>query len=213
MATSDTPAEDSRTGLRTSLALVGVGGSMMATSHFFPLVYGPYGQPISFYTLIAWNLTWPPSPLLLLAWPVAFGLLEAAFALAMLVRAGWARRWYHWLALAVFLEAVAALHLGLLWWNVGMAGFQRRETLVAWAGAGGTLVALVLATALLRRDDRRSHAVRLVGAAWVLVQLYPVWEGTWWQSTVWASGSGYWMLLCGTLLIAATSVRQLVGGR
>jgi hypothetical protein len=213
MATNDKSAQDSRTGVLTPQTLIGLGGLLMTASMFFRLAYGPYGASISYFSLLSWNLRWPPSPILLLAWPVAFGLLETVFALALLIHGGWARRWYHWFTVAVFLGTVAALHLGLLWWHAGLAGgFQRREALVSGASAVGALIGLILATILPRAHEGRSQAVRLVGAAWVLVVLHPVPEWTSLETVLVVCGPGYWMLLAGTLLIAVGSVRHLVSG-
>jgi hypothetical protein len=75
------------------------------------------------------------------------------------------------------------------------------------------LVALVPAAVLAQTHERRSHAVRLVGAAWVLVGLCPRWEVTSLETVLSAYGPGYWMLLAGTLLLVVASVHQLRPGK
>ena len=62
--------------------------------------------------------------------------------------------------------------------------------------------------ALLERH--RARLRRLVGVAWVLVALFPVWRWTALVETLRFSLPGYWMLLAGTLLVAAGSVRLLM---
>jgi hypothetical protein len=199
-----------RTRVLAPNALIGLGGLLMAVSMFFRLGYGPWGQPISYFGLLSWNLSWPPSPLLLLLWPVAFGLLEAAGAAVLLRYQGCVQQGHHWRVLAAFLGTVAALQLVVFWWNGGMARSQHREVLVSLAGEVGVLAALLVVAGLPQPQDRRSHEVRLIGAAWVLVLMFPTSSWAAVETALWFSGPGYWMLLAGALLVAVGALRQLI---
>ena len=202
-------ASDSRIGDRLSLIAICIGGQLMVVSMFFRFAYGPMGVTISYYAILSHNVSWQSSAMLIPLWPLAFGLLEAAFAALFLTSIGRARQRYHWLALAAFIGFVAFLHLGALLWHAGIAGFQRSEARITWVTSIAALVALILVAAIRQTPQRRSAEVRLVGTAWAIIGLYPVSDWTPIESVLWAYGLGYWLLLGGTLLIAVASIRQL----
>jgi hypothetical protein len=201
------PASDSHRRFRTAMILVAAGGWLMTASMFFRLVYGPMGGSIRYFEILSSNILHGVSPTLVLLWPIAFGLLEAVAASLSLVAGERVRR-LHWFVLAIFLAAVSLIQAGLTWWYRGIAFFGRSESLKWWIPAVAVGVILLVVAAVVRGSDRRSAVLRLAGATWVLLGLYPVSEWTPLETVYWAYGPGYWLLLAGTLLLVVGSVRQ-----
>jgi hypothetical protein len=195
------------------IGLIAAGSLLMATSMFFRYAYGPWGAPISFFGILSYNHSWRSLPTLLPLWPVAFGLLEAVFAAMALFKPMWSQRCYHWICMAMFLGMVAILELLVIWWYGGLANFMRREIILFWASAIGALVVLFITIVVPLTSECRSQVVRLVGCTWTLVGLYPVSESIPLEEVLWVYGLGYWMLLVGSLLIAAGSIRHLIALR
>ena len=84
-----------------------LGGGMMVLSAFFRLYYGPWGTPISYYTLITHNLSFAGWPFLLSAWPIVLGLLEVGGGCGRL--RGWSVAWQAFL-IGVLLLTVAGVY-------------------------------------------------------------------------------------------------------
>ena len=114
--------------------------------------------------------------MLLLAWPIAFGMLEAAFGFASIFKKARSIEPWHALTLAIFLGLVAGLHFVAVGVHGGLANFQRSEALRALVPATLVLVGLLLAFALTRPVSRSMQWVKLIGAAWFLVGLYPIYS-------------------------------------
>ena len=196
----------------TTPALISAcGGLLMALSMFFRLSYGPWGAELSFYGLISHNFNWGGWPVLLLAWPVVFGMLETVFAFASVFKKTRSIEPWHALTLGIFLGVIAGLHFVAVGVHGGLANFQRSEALIALVPAALVLVGILLVSALTRPVSRSTQWVRLIGAAWVLVRMFPT-PSDWvpLESIFLAYGMGLWMLLGGALLVLAASLYQLV---
>lgn len=178
----------------------------MFASMFFRYAYGPWGGEISHFKIIYHNLTWQAWPMLLLAWPMAFGLLEASFAVAMIIRGPVSFRRYHCLTEGIFLATIATLQLGLIWWHGGMANFLREGILLYAVSSGVVLTTLCIGTRLIRGIEGRSQMVSLLGTSWALLGLIPVSGWTNVETTLAIYGMGYWMLLTGALVVFVVNI-------
>lgn len=190
--------------------LASLGGALMALSMFFRLSYGPWGGEISYYGLISHNLTWGGWPMLLIAWPVAFGVLETVFGLAQFSdRALVANAKWHAIAVGMLLLLVAGLQLLLFVRQARFGDLLRREVLVSLVPVIGVLVALGLVVIVKWPLRKRLQWFRIIGTTWIIVGLFPVSPSVPLADVFRVHGMGYWMLITGTLMVTAAGIFQL----
>ncbi len=175
--------------------------------------YGPgiWGAGVNGYGTFTEFLSKPSLsaiPLLLSAWPMAYGAIATATSFTEVM--GWKRTVFHWrwLVHALFLISVTAIWTVLGLWS--MSGKADPSWLV-----GSLIVLPTLGVALdsVRDPERKLHWMNVIAMVWIVTALFPRFENapaTWSMAeALTRMDYGYRMLVLGAFLILTGSLSSL----
>ena len=185
MPSRSNPTQQRRDKLANVLAILG--GVVMVLSAFFRLSYGPWGTPISYYSLITHNLSFAGWPILLSAWPIVLGLLEVGGGFSRL--RGWNVAWQA-LLIGGLLLTVAGVY------SIYVSTFP----LIV------VLICVTLACILRTPRWTRLSLLRIIGAACVLIETFPREIDLPLSDLFVIYGPGYWLLAAGALIVGGTAL-------
>jgi hypothetical protein len=141
-------------------------GTLITLSLILRLGYGPWGAELSFYRLISHNLTLRGWPILLVAWPVAFGAVVSVVAVDSLFVGGPNQERRNVFLLSGFLLSICIPIVALAAVGIanGLANSQVLLNLIPYC------VVIFASVAILFSKHRRSVKLMMIGGFWTVVQ-------------------------------------------
>jgi hypothetical protein len=201
--------------LRSYESPVWYGGVLILTAGFFRCTYGPWGMGLSLYGLITWNLSPSGLPILLVAWPMAYGAVVVATSYATVVSGRPSTYRWRWAVVGLFLAVIATALLVITLW--ADAGLDRTTRVVFLGTTSLVLAALAVTIGCAPGDRRKAHLMDLISALWLLPALDP--RGTInghaipLSNSLRGAGPGYWLQALGTVSILLGALGLLVSSR